>query len=159
MTPDLQTWLIPALVLLLLAALVWRIAVVRRRRIIRLPPRTGADAAPAAPLSAPPGPEAAAEAAPPLPPPPVAAAAGPPDDLRRIKGIGPKLETLLHELGVTRFEQIAGWSAEELAAIDARLGGFQGRPERDRWQEQARLLAAGDTRAFERLHGKIGHGA
>jgi predicted flap endonuclease-1-like 5' DNA nuclease len=44
----------------------------------------------------------------------------------------------------------------ELAALDARLGVFQGRPERDRWQEQARLLAAGDVKGFERLHGKLG---
>lgn len=158
MAPDLQSWLIPALVLLLLAALVWRIAVVRRQRVIRLPPRAGAStAAPATPAipATPDVPDMPDE----LAPPPVAAAAGPPDDLRRIKGIGPKLEALLHELGVTRFDQIAAWEAAELAAIDARLGSFQGRPERDQWQEQARLLAAGDMKAFERLHGKIGDGA
>jgi predicted flap endonuclease-1-like 5' DNA nuclease len=86
----------------------------------------------------------------------MAAPGGPPDDLQQIKGIGPKLVTLLNSLGVTRFDQIAGWSAEELAAIDARLGNFQGRPMRDRWQEQARLLASRDLKAFERLHGKIG---
>jgi predicted flap endonuclease-1-like 5' DNA nuclease len=84
---------------------------------------------------------------------------GPPDDLRQIKGIGPKLAAMLGEMGITRFSQIAAMSEADLAALDARLGAFQGRPARDRWQEQARLLADGDRKGFERLHGKLGPGA
>ena len=77
------------------------------------------------------------------------------DDLTRIKGLGPKLSALLASLGVTRFEQIAGWSDADLARIDAQLGSFAGRPQRDQWIEQARLLAAGDTAGYEGRFGKL----
>jgi predicted flap endonuclease-1-like 5' DNA nuclease len=86
----------------------------------------------------------------------LAAPDGPVDDLGRIKGIGPKLSARLAELGVFHYRQIAGWTPEQLAAVDRELGTFQGRPERDQWQNQARLLASGDTRAYERAHGKLG---
>lgn len=82
-----------------------------------------------------------------------AAAAG--DDLTRIKGVGPKLSTLLHQLGITRYAQIAAWSETDLAAIDGQLGSFAGRPVRDNWIEQARLLVAGDSGAYEAKFGKL----
>lgn len=81
------------------------------------------------------------------------------DDLSRIKGIGPKLSARLAELGVFHYAQIAGWTPDQLALVDAQLGSFAGRPARDQWQSQARLLAAGDLKAYERAHGKIGPAA
>lgn len=89
----------------------------------------------------------------PLPEPP--AAAGPPDDLRRLKGLGPKLEALLTGLGITRYDQIASWTAEDIARIDSQLGTFSGRIERDNWVEQAKLLAVGDIAGFEAKFGKL----
>ncbi|HKT77164.1 MAG TPA: hypothetical protein VJQ78_10560 [Sphingobium sp.] len=77
------------------------------------------------------------------------------DDLLKLKGVGPKLNLLLIELGVTRYAQIAQWSDADIAAIDARLGNFKGRPVRDQWVDQARYLAAGDTAGFEAKYGKI----
>lgn len=77
------------------------------------------------------------------------------DDLSRIKGLGPKLRTRLAELGVTRFDQITTWSEADLAAIDAQLGAFAGRPAKDNWIEQARLLAGGDLAAYEAKYGKV----
>ena len=77
------------------------------------------------------------------------------DDLSRIKGLGPKLKTLLAELGVTSFAQISAWSDEDLAKIDAQLGTFSGRPVRDNWIEQAKMLAAGDVASFEDRFGKV----
>ena len=77
------------------------------------------------------------------------------DDLTRIKGLGPKLSRLLAELGVTRFEQIAAWTEADIAAIDAKLGAFAGRPTRDAWVEQARLLVSGDAAAYEARFGKL----
>ena len=62
------------------------------------------------------------------------------DDLQRLSGVGPKLEGLLHELGVFHFAQIAAWGAEEIAWVDARLK-FKGRIERENWIEQAKALA------------------
>jgi predicted flap endonuclease-1-like 5' DNA nuclease len=91
------------------------------------------------------------------PPPPVQPAPeGPPDDLTRMKGVGPKLVALLHDLGVTHFSQIAAWSDEDIAAIDQHLGAFRGRITRDRWVEQARRLAADDISGFEAEFGKLG---
>ncbi|MFN3822968.1 MAG: NADH:ubiquinone oxidoreductase [Pseudorhodobacter sp.] len=72
-----------------------------------------------------------------------AARAGGPDDLKRIKGVGPKLETLLHSLGFYHFDQVASWTPEELAWVDDNLEGFKGRASRDEWVAQAQVLAAG----------------
>ncbi|EPR18932.1 hypothetical protein M527_11020 [Sphingobium indicum IP26] len=123
---------------------------------------------PAAPVAAPPvadpaepaapGPVAAApiSAQPAAPASPAAAAPpGDADDLLKLKGVGPKLNALLLDLGVTRYAQIAGWSDADIAAIDARLGNFKGRPVRDQWIDQARYLAAGDLAGFEAKYGKI----
>ena len=82
--------------------------------------------------------------------------AGPGDELTRLKGLGPKAASRLQELGVTRFEQIASWNAADIAAIDAEMGAFKGRIARDRWVEQAKLLAKGDTETFEAAFGKLG---
>ena len=77
------------------------------------------------------------------------------DDLSRIKGLGPKLQALLPQLGVTNFAQIAAWDEAEIDRIDAQLGTFAGRIRRDNWVEQAKLLAAGDVAGFEGKFGKL----
>lgn len=77
------------------------------------------------------------------------------DDLLKLKGVGPKLAALLTELGITRYSEIAGWSDTDIAAIDARLGNFKGRPVRDQWVDQAKYLAAGDIAGFEAKYGKL----
>lgn len=78
-----------------------------------------------------------------------------PDDLLRLKGVGPKLNSLLIELGVRRFAQIASWTDADIMAIDAKLGTFKGRAVRDQWVDQARYLAAGDVAGFEAKYGKL----
>lgn len=87
---------------------------------------------------------------------PTDAPKGPGDTLTLLKGLGPKAATLLYDMGVTRFEQIATWNDADVAAIDAKMGAFKGRIERDRWVAQARLLATGDTETFEAEFGKLG---
>ena len=77
------------------------------------------------------------------------------DDLTRIKGLGPKIATLLVSLGITRLEQVAAWSEADVARIDPQLGTFQGRIARDNWIEQARYLSAGDVSGFESRFGKV----
>lgn len=64
------------------------------------------------------------------------------DDLKKIKGVGPKLEGVLNEMGFYHFDQIAAWTANEVAWVDARLK-FKGRIERDGWIAQAAELAKG----------------
>lgn len=92
---------------------------------------------------------------------PAPAPAAPPsatggDDLTRIKGLGPKIASLLASMGVTRFDQIAQWDDAEIDRIDAQLGRFAGRIRRDNWVAQAQLLAAGDETGFASTFGKEG---
>jgi NADH-quinone oxidoreductase subunit E len=72
-----------------------------------------------------------------------AARGGKADDLKIIVGIGPKLEILCHKLGFYHFDQIAAWTASEIAWVDENLEGFKGRVTRDDWVGQAKTLAAG----------------
>lgn len=78
------------------------------------------------------------------------ARAGTPDDLKRIKGVGRKLEELCFQLGFYHFDQIASWTEEEVAWVDENLEGFKGRVSRDDWVSQAKILAAGGETAFSR---------
>ena len=64
------------------------------------------------------------------------------DDLKKIKGVGPKLEGVLNDLGFYHFDQIAAWGPAEIAWVDTRLQ-FKGRIERDNWVAQAAELARG----------------
>ena len=67
-------------------------------------------------------------------------AQGKADDLKKISGVGPKLEGLLHENGVFHFWQIAEWGPTEIEYMDDKLS-FKGRIERDNWIEQAKDFA------------------
>lgn len=80
------------------------------------------------------------------------ARSGKADNLQRISGIGPKNERTLHSLGFFHFDQIAGWSDEEVAWVDDHLK-FNGRIIREEWILQAGLLAEGKEDEFERLYG------
>jgi predicted flap endonuclease-1-like 5' DNA nuclease len=84
------------------------------------------------------------------------AAGGPPDNLQTMKGVGPKLAAQLNACGITRFDQLAGLSGNEVAMVDERMGPFKGRIERDRLVEQAAYLARGDTDGFEATFGRLG---
>lgn len=64
------------------------------------------------------------------------------DDLKLIKGIGPKLEMLCNRLGFWHFDQIAAWTPAEIAWVDENLEAFKGRVTRDDWVAQAKVLAA-----------------
>ena len=61
------------------------------------------------------------------------------DDLKLISGVGPKLEGVLNDLGFYHFDQVAAWTPDHIAWVDARLK-FKGRIERDDWISQAKKL-------------------
>ncbi|MCA1439116.1 NADH:ubiquinone oxidoreductase [Ensifer sp. IC4062] len=61
------------------------------------------------------------------------------DDLKRISGIGPKLEQVLNARGIRRFADIAALGEAEVARLDKELG-FDGRILRDDWVGQAKAL-------------------
>jgi predicted flap endonuclease-1-like 5' DNA nuclease len=60
------------------------------------------------------------------------------DDLKRIPGIGPATERVLHSAGVYTFRQIANWRREDLEAITEKLGDSPARLKRDDWIAVAR---------------------
>jgi predicted flap endonuclease-1-like 5' DNA nuclease len=64
-----------------------------------------------------------------------------PDDLKQISGIGPSIERTLHGLGITTFEQIAGFDDAAIDRVAAELGAFDYRVRSDNWVDQAAELA------------------
>jgi predicted flap endonuclease-1-like 5' DNA nuclease len=73
-------------------------------------------------------------------PPPLLGGRGAPDDLKLIVGVGPVLERMLFQLGITTYRQIARWTERDIDDYDARLAEFPGRIRRDGWVTQARAL-------------------
>lgn len=72
------------------------------------------------------------------------------DNLKAIKGVGPKLEAMLNDMGFYHYDQIAKWTADEIAWVDQNLEGFKGRVSRDDWVDQAKRLAAGEETEFSK---------
>ncbi len=61
------------------------------------------------------------------------------DDLKRISGIGPKIEKTLNDMGIGEFSIIAGWTEADAKKIDMDLG-LSNRIIRDDWVAQAKKL-------------------
>lgn len=59
------------------------------------------------------------------------------DDLSKISGVGPVIVGKLEAMGITTFQQIADFTADDIARIDEELN-FKGRIERDDWVAQAK---------------------
>ncbi|AEH88126.1 MULTISPECIES: NADH-quinone oxidoreductase subunit E [Mesorhizobium] len=75
------------------------------------------------------------------------------DDLKLISGVGPKIEGILHTLGIFTFAQVASWKKAEREWVDGYLS-FQGRIDRDDWVKQAKALAKGGVAEYIRVFGK-----
>ncbi len=59
------------------------------------------------------------------------------DDLKRVHGIGPKLERLLKDMGITSYRQIAAFRDDDITYVAAAIEAFPGRIERDDWMSSA----------------------
>ncbi|MFI2489369.1 helix-hairpin-helix domain-containing protein [Promicromonospora kroppenstedtii] len=66
-----------------------------------------------------------------------------PQDLQRIEGIGPKIETALTAAGYTTYAKVAGASEDELRAALA-ASGIKFAPAATSWADQAQYLVDGD---------------
>ncbi len=71
------------------------------------------------------------------------------DDLKKISGVGPKLEEKLNNLGIYHFSQIESFSDEDIEKVDSELN-FKGRIVREDWLGQAKILAAGGETEFSK---------
>lgn len=76
-----------------------------------------------------------------------------PDDLKLISGVGPKIEGILHGLGIYTYAQVAAWQQNERNWVDSYLN-FKGRIDRDDWVRQAKALADGGEAEYVRVFGK-----
>ena len=66
---------------------------------------------------------------------------GAPDDLKLIKGIGPKFEGDLNAKGIYYFRQIAAWKAGDVKMVEGVIDSIPGRIKRDEWVAQAKGLS------------------
>lgn len=84
---------------------------------------------------------------------PARKAGGQADDLKKIDGIGPKLEQVLKGRGITRFSDLAALDEVAVAALDKELG-LDGRSLRDDWKGQANRLLKGPAKPRKPRSGK-----
>ncbi len=62
------------------------------------------------------------------------------DDLKKIKGVGPKLESTLNDIGIYTFAQVSKMTDTEYDLVDSLIDSFKGRGKRDDWAAQAKEL-------------------
>jgi predicted flap endonuclease-1-like 5' DNA nuclease len=104
---------------------------------------------PAAPVTA-----VEAEAPAPVEPAPVAPEMVAPDDLTRIEGVGPRLQGILYEAGITTFAEMAGEPPERLTDI-VKNAGFAAPFDASSWPRQAELAADGEWDALAALQDEL----
>jgi len=79
------------------------------------------------------------------------------DNLTLIDGVGNAIEKKLFALGIYHFDQVAKWTKAEETWVGNEIG-FPGRPERENWVKESKILAAGGMTDHARRveQGKIG---
>ena len=76
-----------------------------------------------------------------------------PDVLKKLEGIGPKVEGILNAAGITTFAQLAEADVEKLREVLAEAKLQMMDP--SGWMEQAELAAKGDWDALEKLQDEL----
>lgn len=80
----------------------------------------------------------------------VAIVSEPAQDLTRIHAIDEAVANMLNELGFKRYEQVAAWTAGDVAVVGDALDGTN-RLSRENWIEQAQILAGGNQTLYSRF--------
>ena len=75
---------------------------------------------------------------------------GAPDDLKKIKGIGPKFEGDLNSKGIYYFRQIGAWKAADIKMVEGVIDSFPGRIKRDEWVKQGKALAKSSAKGVKK---------
>ncbi len=84
---------------------------------------------------------------------PAAEAHAGPDKLTTLEGVGPKVETVLHGLGITTFAQLA--VADPVKLKEALSAAGYKYMEPAGWIEQAQFAARGDKEGLAKLQGEL----
>ncbi|RME70040.1 MAG: 4Fe-4S dicluster domain-containing protein [Chloroflexi bacterium] len=92
-----------------------------------------------------------AEAAAPAP----AEAPAQPDDLTKIEGIGPKINALLQNAGITTFAQLAATDVEKIQQILTEAGSRYQLADPGTWPQQAKLAAEGKWEELQKLQDSL----
>ncbi|MBE0689060.1 MAG: 50S ribosomal protein L27 [Anaerolineae bacterium] len=77
------------------------------------------------------------------------------DDLKRIEGVGPKVEKTLNAAGITTFAQVAAMSADDVYRIVKVEGKVNIVGDAATWPKQAKLLAAGDEEGLKAYQDRL----
>ena len=77
------------------------------------------------------------------------------DDLTKIEGIGPKVQSLLNDAGVTTFSILAGTAPERLDEVLNSAGSIYKAMEKKSWPTQAALAAEGKWDELQRLQEEL----
>lgn len=80
------------------------------------------------------------------------------DDLKKIEGVGPKIESILKENGIQSFEDLAGSDVEKIREFLLAAGSRYRMHDPATWPEQAKLAAAGDWEKLAELQDKLSGG-
>ena len=87
-----------------------------------------------------------------------AAPAGQVDEYKKIEGIGPKIEELLHAAGLASFADLAGASKDKLKGILADAGSRYTMHDPTTWPQQAQLAADGKWDELKKLQDELDGG-
>ena len=77
------------------------------------------------------------------------------DDLKKIEGVGPKIESLLAEAGIVSFADLAKADAKALKTVLEKAGSRYKMHDPSTWPQQAKLALEGKWEALETLQAKL----
>lgn len=77
-----------------------------------------------------------------------------PDDLERIEGIGPKYRDALYAQGITKFDQIAAMTVQQIAEV-IQKAGMRRAASIDTWADQAKYAADGDWEGLNQFQARL----
>ena len=88
----------------------------------------------------------------------VEAGDGAKEDLKKIEGIGPKIEELLNAAGIASFAGLAATSSDKIKEILAAAGGRYAAHDPTTWPKQADMAAKGEWEALEKWQDELDGG-
>lgn len=81
-----------------------------------------------------------------------------PDDLKKIEGVGPKIEELLNNAGILTYAQLADAESDQLKQILADAGSRYQMADPTSWPAQAKFAATADWDGLTELQDKLSSG-
>jgi small subunit ribosomal protein S6 len=77
------------------------------------------------------------------------------DDLKKIEGVGPKIESLLHDAGILTYAQLAASEVDKIKEILAAAGSRFTMHDPTTWTQQAQMAADGNWDSLKSLQDEL----